>query len=258
MTRRGTRRFKGKGRKVGRRRKVRTHAQRVAQTRLTIHQRTNFIPPTALQIANANSIQGSTPVIPTNMASTTAFDPASGTIQSAFVESVSSFQLGFYNFDFTRFVNLPFTSGTGRFLDLFQRIRVGRGRMTIKRVDNGANEAIVVDYTGVSSGNNARAAYPLPPTGRAIPLVLHYMRLKPDESMTSDWAANNNRAFMMSPRKKVRMLWPNRKITFSFVPLMHMEKYQEVTSRTTQTGGSEQPFATRRITLPTRWKKQMK
>lgn len=253
-SRRTTRR-RVSSRRIGKRR---GHIQKVRATKLTLHQRTNFIPPTSAQILNATQFTSGVAFIPTDL-SQSGIPPISGTgnvLTNAFFETPNSFVLGSYVFDFTRMVSLANQSAQGNFPQLFERVRVGRGRMTMKRIDNGANEMLAIDYTGVAASGACRAVYPIPPQGKAIPLLIHYFRLRPDESTTSDWTENNNLAFMTDSRRKTRTLWPGRKITFSFVPLFHGEKYAEVIARQ-GTASSGDQVVNRRLTLPTKWRKQM-
>lgn len=135
-----------------------------------------------------------------------------------FVESPDSARIGIYQFDFTRllaqcFGSIAATSPPLFLPGYFRQIRFGRGYMTIKRVDTGANTYILssaahdsVSRTVIGTFQNGT---------KPLALDLHYIRLTPHESTWSQFLLNQ-RIFMVHPRRRTVRLMPNRSVTFSF------------------------------------------
>jgi len=213
---------------------------------------TNNIPPTTAQIANGADVT-QTPTPPTGF---TDFNTGLNVI-TAIVEQPQSFVLGQYVFDFTRMASQTF-SGTVGFPELFERVQFGRGRMSIRRVDNGSNTSVFAQYTTTGGTPALTNMIPLIGGNAPIPFLVHYLRLRPDESSTGDWLTTNNAAFMMDPRRRTRSMRPGRKLTFSFFPMVHSETYVDNTSRQYPEDPSipGRGVTPRRITLPSHWRKQ--
>jgi len=159
-------------------------------------------------------------------------------------ERVVAGVVGAYNMDFTRLVTMSAPVAQ------FTHIRIHKGGMSIKRIDNGAT-------TGIYQTRSAATPSVITAAGVAqfgvVPSLLriHYIRLPTSQSTTSDWTIP---VFMQDPRRKCRTLRVGRKLSFSFHPVAHLEKHMTTMTRTSSAGYPEGDHLID-ITMPSRDRK---
>lgn len=159
-------------------------------------------------------------------------------------ESVVAGVVGAYNMDFTRLVTMSAPVGE------FSHIRIHKGGMSIKRIDNGATtgmfQARSAATPGVIAGANMTQFGVVPSL-----LRIHYIRLPTSMSTTSDWTIAN---FMQDPRRKCRTLRVGRKLSFSFHPVSYLRRHMTTMARTGLAVGDERDRLVD-LTLPARDRK---
>jgi len=167
--------------------------------------------------------------------------------------------LGSYTFDFSRFANMAFGVGTSTpWIQNFKELRFGRGRMTLRRIDNGNTTHIMASAT---AGAEPALVSVIPYNYGVSPvsIKLHYLRLPADENASLYQNDNEDGyvRFMSNKARKTRVLRQGRTISFSFLPTSHTKRYLSSFSRYPI---ADAPFTSendymREVALPSRGKR---